>query len=69
MRCGRAQSGGGVVFMFDGEVTFKGGSITNTKATMRIAHDAWPSAVFCLVSSWCRRHGSCRMRICLECCM
>ncbi len=40
MRCGRAQGGGGVVSMSDGEVTFKGGSITNTKATVRIAHDA-----------------------------
>ncbi len=39
MRLGRAQ-GGGVVSMSDGEVTFKGGSITNTKAAVRIAHDA-----------------------------
>jgi hypothetical protein len=32
--------GGGVVSMGDGLVEFKGGSITNTKATVRIAHDA-----------------------------
>ncbi len=29
-----------MVRMYDGEVTFKGGTITNTKATVRIAHDA-----------------------------
>ncbi len=26
---------GGVVWMYDGAVTFKGGTITNTKATVR----------------------------------
>jgi hypothetical protein len=30
-----AQNGGGVVMMFDGAVTFKGGSISNTKASVR----------------------------------
>ena len=34
MRLGCAQYGG-VVWMGDGAVTFKGGSITNTKATVR----------------------------------
>jgi hypothetical protein len=60
---------GGVVMMGDGVVDFKGGTINSTKAMVRIAHDAWPSAVFCVISSWCRGQGSCRMRICLECCM
>ncbi len=32
LRLGCAQGGGGVVSMYDGEVTFKGGSITNSKA-------------------------------------
>jgi hypothetical protein len=31
---------GGVVTMYDGAVTFKGGTITNTKATVRIGRDA-----------------------------
>ncbi len=35
VRLGCAQSGGGVVSMSDGVVTFKGGTITNTKATVR----------------------------------
>ena len=38
MRLGGAQ-GGGVVQMSDGEVTFKGGTITSTKATVRSGHD------------------------------
>jgi len=39
VRLGCAQ-GGGVVSMYDGAVTFKGGSITNTKATVRTGRDA-----------------------------
>ncbi len=39
MLLGCAQ-GGGVVWMRDGEVTFKGGTITNTKATVRTKPDA-----------------------------
>ncbi len=39
MRLGCAQ-GGGVVSMRDGEVTFKGGTITNTKVTVRTGRDA-----------------------------
>jgi hypothetical protein len=39
MRLGCAQSGG-MVFMYDGEVTFKGGTITNTKAAVRTGLDA-----------------------------
>ena len=39
MRLGCAQ-GGGVVSMGDGEVTFKGGTITNTKAAVRTGLDA-----------------------------
>jgi hypothetical protein len=35
VRLGCAQGGGGVVSMYDGEVTFKGGTITNTKAMVR----------------------------------
>ncbi len=35
VRLGCAQGNGGVVSMSDGEVTFKGGTITNTKATVR----------------------------------
>ena len=38
MRLGCAQGGGGVVSMGYGEVTFKGGTITNTKATVRTSH-------------------------------
>ncbi len=38
MRLGCAQYGG-VVSMGYGEVTFKGGTITNTKATVRTEHD------------------------------
>ena len=39
MRLGCAQEGG-VVSMRDGAVTFKGGSITNSLATVRTGHDA-----------------------------
>jgi hypothetical protein len=35
VRLGCAQGGGGVIWMYDGEVTFKGGTITNTKAAVR----------------------------------
>jgi hypothetical protein len=35
VRLGCAQGDGGVVSMGDGEVTFKGGTITNTKTTVR----------------------------------
>ncbi len=39
MWLGCAQAGGGgVVSMSDGAVTFKGGTITNTKATVRTSH-------------------------------
>ena len=37
VRLGCAQNGG-VVWMLDGLVEFKGGSITNTKATVRMMH-------------------------------
>ena len=40
MRLGCAQNSGGVVSMSDGAVTFKGGTITNTKATVRTWNDA-----------------------------
>jgi hypothetical protein len=40
VRLGCAQGGGGVVSMYDGEVTFKGGTITNTKAAVRTGLDA-----------------------------
>jgi hypothetical protein len=41
VRLGCAQyGGGGVVSMSDGAVTFKGGSITNTKAPVRTRRDA-----------------------------
>jgi hypothetical protein len=39
MWLGRAQSGGGVVSMSDGAVMFKGGTITNTTATVSTGHD------------------------------
>ena len=40
VRLGCAQGDGGVVFMYDGEVTFKGGTITNTTSAVRNRDDA-----------------------------
>ncbi len=64
MRLGCAQSGGGVVWMVnDGEVTFKGGTITNTKA-VRTGNDARSHA-----GTGCRMLRGLRRAVCRARCM
>ena len=63
MRLGCAQDGG-VVLMYDGEVTFKGGTITNTKATVRTGHDARSHA-----GTGCRMWRGPRRAVCGARCM
>ncbi len=63
MRLGCAQYGG-VVSMYDGAVTFKGGTITNTKATVRTGHDARSHA-----GTGCRMLRGLRRAVCGARCM
>ena len=64
MWLGCAQNGGGVVSMYDGEVTFKGGTITNTKATVRTGHVARSHA-----GTRCRMLRGLRRAVCGARCM
>jgi hypothetical protein len=64
MRLGCAQYGGGVVSMGDGEVTFKGGTITNTKAAVRTGNDARSIA-----GTGCRLLQRLRLAVCGARCM
>jgi hypothetical protein len=64
VRLGCAQYGGGVVSMYDGAVTFKGGTITNTKATVRTWHVARSHA-----GTGCRMLRRLRRAVCGVRCM
>ncbi len=63
VRLGCAQGNGGVVSMGYGEVTFKGGTITNTKA-VRIGHDARSHA-----GTGCLKLQRLRRAVCAARCM